>query len=83
MFYQFFYDMKFGQDHFHLPLSTKALAEFHQLQLIIEDMHAYDNHDKWLAFRSSSLLKVSSAYKLAMNKLPYCLFSSEMAPENL
>jgi hypothetical protein len=53
MFYQFFYDMKFGQDHFHLPLSTKALAEFHQLQLIIEDMHEYDNHDKWLAFRFS------------------------------
>jgi hypothetical protein len=45
------------QDHFKFPLSTKALAEFHQLQHILENIPKTDNHDKWVAFFFNSFLR--------------------------
>jgi hypothetical protein len=39
-------------DHLHLPLSTEAHSELHQLQDIFEGLHESDINDKWSAFGS-------------------------------
>jgi hypothetical protein len=53
-------------DHFHLPLSEEAFGELLQLQTILHYVGFSEENDQWLPFSSSSVFKVSKAYKMVI-----------------
>jgi hypothetical protein len=49
-------------DHFHPPLSTEALDELLQLQVVHDNVPESFSPDQWLAFGSTTAFRVSAAY---------------------
>jgi hypothetical protein len=60
------------EDHFHLPLSVEAYAEFNTMLGLLEDLPNSQANDTWTAFGNSTSSKVSAAYKLLMGQRIFC-----------
>jgi hypothetical protein len=68
-------------DHFHPPLSTEALDELLQLQVVHDNVPESFSPDQWLAFGSTTAFKVSAAYSSSWICISYVQWSGSGKPQ--